>query len=145
MKIPKILTLCLCFVLLFTNTQCDEDDEVSSPCNQIVVIDNNLYDTAESDDFSLVSAEVNDNCLFINVSASGCDGNTWSMVLVDSGSIAESSPEQRFLKFIFSNDESCLAVFSQERSFDLTQLQINDSNEIVLNIDGFPEPLLYVY
>lgn len=145
MKLTKIGVLCFCFALLFISTQCDEDDYVPEPCGQTVVIDNTFYETAESNFYNLISTYIQGNCLVIDISASGCDGNSWSMVLVDSGDVAESSPEQRFLKFVFTNPEVCLAVFNQERTFDLTPLQIEGSNEIILNIEGFPEPISYSY
>lgn len=130
---------------LLMNTQCDSEDLDVAYCGQSVVIDTDFFDSAVSDSYELLSVNLSDDCLTIEVSASGCDGESWSMVLVDSGSVAESSPEQRYLKFIFSNDEVCLAVFSQSRSFDLQNLQVEDSNEIVLNIDGFTEPITYTY
>nr|WP_321231661.1 hypothetical protein [uncultured Psychroserpens sp.] len=145
MKISKLILSLCCFMLLFMNTQCDDDDEVQDPCGQVVVIDSGFYDTAESGFYNLISAEITENCLNINISASGCDGNSWSMVLVDSGAVAESSPEQRYLKFVFTNPEVCLAVFTQERTFDLSALQVTGSNEIILNIEDFPEPLTYTY
>lgn len=145
MKISKRLLSLFCFALLFMNTQCDEDNEIETPCGQSVIIDSGFYDTAESSLYNLISAEIEGNCLTVNISASGCDGNSWSMVLVDSGAVAESSPEQRFLKFVFTNEEVCLAVFSQERSFDLSALQVSGSNEIILNIEDFPEPYTYAY
>jgi hypothetical protein len=115
------------------------------PCDQTVVIDNGFYESAESNVYELGNVIFNDNCLSIEVSASGCDGNSWSMVLVDSGNVAESSPEQRYLKFVLTNEEVCLAIVSQERSFDLTPIQVEGSSEIILNIEGFPEPLTYNY
>ncbi|OUS03358.1 hypothetical protein A9Q86_00125 [Flavobacteriales bacterium 33_180_T64] len=128
------------------NTQCDDDDDlVEAPCEQTVIIDSGFYELAESDLYTLISVQIEDNCLAINVSASGCDSSSWSMVLVDSGAVAESSPEQRFLKFVFSNEEDCLAVFTQERSFDLSPLQITGSNEVILNIESFSETLTYMY
>ncbi|MEM5564139.1 hypothetical protein WNY78_03440 [Psychroserpens sp. AS72] len=146
MKLSKIITACFCFTLLLLNTQCDDDDQNSaSPCDQTVIIDNGFYETAESDVYNLIEAVIIDNCLSINIGASGCDGETWSMVLVDSGNVAESSPEQRYLKFVLTNDELCLAVFTQERSFDITPIQVEGSNEIILNIEGFEEPLIYTY
>ncbi|WP_299337191.1 hypothetical protein [uncultured Psychroserpens sp.] len=145
MRTVKIVTTCICFALLLMNTQCDEDNTIDSPCDQIAIIDNAFYQSAESDEFSVVDVVINDNCLSIDISASGCDGNTWSMVLVDSGDIAESSPPQRFLKLVFTNDEDCLAVIGQERSFDLSPLQTNDENEVILHIEGFTESITYTY
>ena len=145
MRTPKIISVCCCFMLLFMNTQCDEDDIQSSPCDQMVVIDDGFYNSSVSSEFMFQSAEIIENCLNVSISASGCDSSTWSMVLVDSGAVAESLPEQRFLKFVFTNDEVCLAVFSQERSFDISNLQVEGSNEIILNIEGFPESITYQY
>tara|TARA_B100000809_G_C15073310_1_gene506898 strand:+ start:472 stop:912 length:441 start_codon:yes stop_codon:yes gene_type:complete len=146
MKISKIITMCFCFALLLMNTQCDEDDQNNlAPCDQSVVVDSGFYDSAASNIYELNSAEVIDNCLIVNISASGCDGDSWSMVVVDSGNIAESSPEQRYLRFVLTNDEVCLAYVSQERSFDLRPIQVDGSNEIILNIEDFSESLTYTY
>lgn len=146
MKIVKTLVICICFPLLLMNTQCDEDDDFQkSSCGQLVIIDNSFFETAESSEYFLVDYSINDDCLVIEVSASGCDGESWSMVLVDSGNVAESSPEQRDLKFVFTNNEACLAVFSQVREFNLSALRVDGSNEVILNIEGFPEPLYYFY
>lgn len=146
MKFAKLSLVYLCFTLLLMNTQCESDDTIiNNPCGQVVVIDNAFYQSAESSDYNLLNAEIVDQCLIIDISASGCDGSTWSMVLVDSGDVAESAPPQRYLKFVFTNNETCLAVFTQERSFDLSTLQINEGNEIILNIEGFPESLIYTY
>ncbi|WP_040248413.1 hypothetical protein [Psychroserpens mesophilus] len=128
------------------NTQCDEDDDFQvSSCGQPVIIDNAFFETAESSDYVLVDSSITNDCLTVEISASGCDGESWSMVLVDSGNVAESSPEQRYLKFVFTNNEACLAVFSQVREFNLSTLRVDGSTEVVLNIEGFPEPLLYSY
>lgn len=145
MRVTKRILIMVCCMALFMNTQCDDDEMQASPCDQTVVVDAGFYETAETDVYEYIGSEIVDNCLTIEIAASGCDGHSWSMVLVDSGSVAESLPEQRYLKFVFGNDETCLAVFSRSRSFDLTALQVEGSNDILLNIEGFPEPLLYSY
>ncbi len=145
MKSLKYTLLIFCFAILFLNTQCDEDDDVQPPCGQSVVVDSGFYQSAESDLFELTDFQIEGNCLNVNVSSSGCDGATWSLVLVDSGNVAESFPEQRYLKLVFSNDEECLAVISQERSFDLETIQVEGSNAIILNLEGLEEPIDYTY
>lgn len=145
MKFYKLtMTLC-CFTFLLMNTQCDDEDEIQAPCGQTVVVDSGFFETAESDLYELIDVQIIGNCLNVSVSASGCDGNTWSLVLVDSGSVSESLPEQRDLRLVFSNEEICQAVVTQERSFDLNAIRIIGTNEIILNIDSFPEPLNYLY
>lgn len=146
MKLSKICIAFLCFPFLLMNTQCDDDDDIQNDnCGQSVIIDNTFFESAVSGDYMLVGFDLNDDCLTIEVSASGCDGESWSMVLVDSGIVAESSPEQRNLKFVFTNEEACLAVFNQNRSFDISALQVDGSNEVILNIEGFPDVINYMY
>ena len=146
MKLSKIGIACICFPLLLMNTQCDEDDDMQvSDCGQAVIIDVAFFESAVSGDYELVNVDINDDCLTIEVSASGCGGETWSMVLVDSGAIAESLPVERYLKFVFTNEETCLAVFNQSRVFNLTTLRLDGTNEVILNIEGFPDVINYMY
>jgi len=150
MKIPKRILFFCVVVLCFTNTQCDDDDNNFNPiatnCDFLVTIDGSLYNNISSDNFTFVNVVLlEDNCLSMEISASGCDGNSWEYALVDSGAVAESSPEQRFLKLQLVNNESCLAVFTRTVTFDISSLQIEGSNEISLNIEGYEGGLAYSY
>ena len=145
MKYVNRIICLLCFPLVFMNTQCDEDDLTENNCGQVTVIDNGFFKSSTTDNFSLASFDLNEDCLTVQVSASGCDGDTWSLILVDSGNVAESFPPQRFLKLIFSNEEECLAAITQSRIFNLANLRVEGTNEVVLNIEGIPEPLNYMY
>lgn len=128
------------------NTQCDEDDDMrNSNCGQPVIIDNSFFESAISNSYELVSFDIVDDCFFIEVSASGCDGVSWSMVMIDSGVVEESSIPERNLKFVFTNEEDCLAVIRQSREFNLIQLRVDGTNEIILNIEGVSEPINYMY
>ncbi len=135
-------------VLCFMNMQCDDDDGERPSilvCDQTTIVDKEVYDNLVSEHFAIVDAQIIDNCLAVEISASGCDGNSWKFNLVDSGAVAESSPEQRYLKFQLINDENCLAVFERTVSFDLTPLQINGSHEIILHLEGLESSLNYKY
>lgn len=144
-KISKYLLLCLCYTLLFTNTKCDDDEDVKRACGQAVVVDRGYYESVTSDAFNFIQAEVIDNCLSVNLSASGCNGETWSIVIVDSGAISKTAIAQRNLKLVFSSEELCQTLITQNRMFDLSGLKIENSNEIILNIEGIPEPIYYMY
>ncbi|WP_303318497.1 hypothetical protein Q4Q34_04090 [Flavivirga abyssicola] len=147
MMLRKIL-LVVSIMCSFLSIQCKEDDDIKPTidiCDQKTVINKNIYNNLVSADFNLVSAEITNNCLTIEISASGCDGNSWEFNLVDSGAVAESSPEQRYLKFQLINQEACLAVFKKTISFDLAPLQINGSNEIILHFEGLESLLRYKY
>ncbi|MBC3757947.1 hypothetical protein H7U19_06000 [Hyunsoonleella sp. SJ7] len=127
----------------------DDDDDVDLPedtiCQDVVIIDSELYKNTSSDTYRLSSATIAGDCLIINFGASGCSGSSWEYKMVDSGAVAESLPEQRFLKFQLVNNEDCLAFFTREQSFDIRPLQIEGSNQIILNIEGFSESLTYNY
>jgi hypothetical protein len=144
-KLRKYLILCLCFAFLFVNSKCSDDDEVDGNCGPAAVIDYGYYNTAESNNYDMVSANITGNCLNVEIAASGCDGSNWSLVLLDSGDIAESNPVQRDLKLVFSNLEDCQAFVSQTRVFDLANLQIPEDHSVILNIDGLDESLTYIY
>lgn len=145
MKFTKVLTICFCCTVMFMNTQCDEEEDIDFPCDQTVVIESGFYESVQSDVFEFTNVQISGNCLLLEVTASGCDGSSWSMVLVDSGKISESVPEQRFLKLVFTNEELCSAVISQERSFDVSPIEVEANTEVILNIEGFTESLTYTY
>lgn len=141
-KVLFIMSVILCFM----NMQCEGDDQPTSEvCDETTIINEAIYNDLVSAYFTFVNAEIADNCLTIEISASGCDGNSWGFNLVDSGAVAESSPEQRYLKFQLINEEACLAVFNKTVSFDLTPLQISGSNEIILHLEGLEGSLNYTY
>jgi len=132
-----------------TGVKCENGNPVlkySSTCDQSTIIDDALYANLESAHFTFTSAKIIDDCLKIEISSSGCDGNSWEFKLVDSGAVAESLPEQRYLKFQLVNTELCDAVFKRTVSFDLTPIQISGTNnEIILNIEGLESSLNYKY
>ncbi|MDT0559593.1 hypothetical protein RM697_13115 [Ichthyenterobacterium sp. W332] len=137
----------LCLALLLVNTTCNEDDlPINEVCDYNVVINQMLYNEIDNENsLTIQEAILNDNCLELLVSASGCDGESWEFALVDSGDIAESSPIQRFLKLNFTNNEACLAVITRVVSFDISDLQMPNENEVLLNIEDLSESFLYQY
>ena len=129
------------------NILCEEEDnfDIDNFCDYQVVIDENEYKNIQTANFEFINAEIIDDCLMIKIGASGCSSDNWGFNLVDSGAVAESSPEQRFLKFQLINDEACLAFFERTVSFNLKSLQVSGSNEIILNLNGFESSLNYKY
>jgi hypothetical protein len=55
-----------------------------------VVVDDSFFESAQTNEYEFNSLEISDGCLFVNISASGCDGNSWSVVLVASGDVGDS-------------------------------------------------------
>lgn len=145
MRILRQILKFFCFGLLVLNFQCDEDDVNINLCDGYVILDNQTYATAESDFYTFLTATIEDDCLEVSISASGCNANNWELTLVDSENIAESMPPQRFLKLTVITNEACLAVFDKTESFDLKALRIEGMNKVVLNIEDFTEQLHYSY
>ncbi|MDG4714635.1 hypothetical protein [Winogradskyella marincola] len=146
MKYSKMIMALVC-VALFLNMQCD-DEGMSLPesnCASFAAIDSYTYGNSATSSYTINNVSINEDCLAIEVSATGCDGNTWGMQLVDSDVVSESNPPERFVKFFLINTEDCLAVVDRARSFDLTPLQVEGVNEIIINVDEYSEPITYTY
>ncbi|KJD32196.1 hypothetical protein PK35_12250 [Tamlana nanhaiensis] len=145
----KVALWVVVILMSLTNMTCEESVDTvedSDNCDKTVVIDANNYNNLQTDYFTVVNAKIIGDCLSINFQASGCSGDTWVFNLIDSGAIAESYPEQRYLKIQFVNNEACLAVFTKQVSFNLKPLQISDNGgEVILHIDGLDDALSYKY
>jgi hypothetical protein len=143
LKILMILILVIGFM------SCKNDDDGSIPeennCDFESLINADLYENSPSDQLSIINLEINGNCLEVTFSASGCDGNSWNVNLIDAEQILESLPGQRNLRLTLENNESCLAVITKVSSFDISGLQISDDNRVLLNITNSGDQILYEY
>lgn len=133
------------FFLLFSACTSDETAEPIPNCEQKVVLDGDLFQTAPSDRAVIISASIGEECLEIEFSASGCDGNSWTVSLIDSEAIAESLPMQRSLRLSLENLEVCQAVIRQKISFDISSLQVEGHDELILNLKDWADPIRYEY
>lgn len=147
MKFSKIIILALSMTL-FLNMQCEGDDPAPLPqtnCVNLTLIDGFSYENATTSPYTITDVDINEDCLIITITATGCDGSTWDMQLLDSDSVDESNPPQRYVKFFLVNNEACLAEVSKTTSFDLSTLRIEGENEIIINVDGYSDPITYTY
>lgn len=129
----KKVSFALGIMFCSMNVLCEDVDEPiidGNFCDYKTIINSDLYKDLQSAQFEFVNAEIVDDCLIIEIGASGCDGDTWEFKLVDSGAVAESFPEQRFLKLQLVNNELCTAFFQRTISFDLTPVRVHDSGEL---------------
>jgi hypothetical protein len=140
----KILTLLL-IGFLISGCSDDDDNENLTNCDFETIVSAEQYDNGPSDQLNINSLEINDNCLKINFSASGCDGNSWEVKLIDSEAIMVSNPIQRNLRLSLKNNEDCTAVPNKILTFDISELQISDDNQVYLNITNSDDQILYVY
>jgi len=142
MKRSKFIIL---IVILFSSFfSCNENDPQEASCDNQAIISNAQFNNATSSIITLNSVFINDDCLIVNYSASGCDGDTWILNVIDSDGIIETSPPERTIRITLFNNEACLAFLTKEVSFDITALQV-DGNQVILNIVNSNDSVTYNY
>jgi len=109
-----------------------------------VLLSAKRYENAREDPLTINNLELDGNCLNINLSAGGCDGNSWRIDLIDSEQILYAIPPQRRLKLPFENDELCKAYITRNVAFDLKPLQL-PGEEVLLRIEDMEQIILYEY
>jgi hypothetical protein len=126
-------------------TSCDkETDNLSTICDQTVIVSKEKYNSAPNDQLTINSTEINADCLEINFASSGCSGSSWEVKLIDSGIILYSNPPQRNLRLSLKNQELCDAHIDKEITFDVKDLQIS-GNKVLLNITNSGDQILYEF
>ena len=122
-------------------------DYVADPsdCGAFVLESASKYESSTSDSFEVLNATISGDCLVIDYAASGCDGSTWVVELVDAQQILESFPVQRKLRMLLDNDEECDAVITRSVQFDLSSIQLAEYNEILIGLEGLEGLVSYTY
>ena len=133
---------------------CHNDKGTFKNYDKEVIISDTLYKNAPNDHVEIIDMKIEGNCLKIKFSASGCDGSSWNVKLIDSGlvkivAIPIVGPPiyGRTLKLSLENHENCRAWITKEVSFNIEDLQIQEKwewgNKIYLDILG--KGILYEY
>ncbi|GGX03644.1 hypothetical protein [Aquimarina muelleri] len=132
------------FIVIFGSLACNSDDSNNTnSCDQLVIISSEQYDESNGN-LSINNLKIEEDCLRINFSSSGCSGDTWEVKLIDSEEILESDPPQRNLKVSLKNEELCQAVITKEITFGISELRVEET-KILLNIKNSDDKLLYEY
>ena len=135
---------------LFLVFSCSSDDDsgqiIEANCDELaVVLPNDDFDAIANSGFGISDVVLDEDCLVITISASGCDPNNWDMNLYSTDAFFTGLPTVRAVKVEVVNNEACLAVFQKTRSFDLIPFQLQNQNEIILAIEGWAEQVSYQY
>ena len=138
----NLFLLALIPVFLLACTDGDEPDP--NGCDQGTVISQELYRNSPSDEATINSIEIEGDCMRINFSASGCSGESWKITLIDSGSILESDPPQRNLRFSLDNNELCEAFITKNLTFNIKNLRV-EGGRVQLNLTNSGDQVLYEY
>lgn len=112
-------------------------------CNDQVVVSSKLFEKAPNDYFNINSVTIAEDTLFVSISSGGGCGY-WEVKLIDQGTIAESDPPQRTLRISLKDKDTCEALITARYSFDISCLK-TDGNQVILNLLGWNEPILYQY
>lgn len=142
----KILKLLIGTIIIgLTLTYCDkETDNSSTVCDKSVIVDEDQYNNEPNDQLTIISAELDNDCLKINFASSGCSGSSWEVKLIDSGVILYSDPPQRNLRLSLKNQELCDAYIGKEITFDISDLRVN-GDKVLLNLTNSGDQILYEY
>ena len=141
----KIVFLALIAIAILNCSNNDGNgNEDSNNCDLETIINAEQYESAPYNPLNINSLEINDSCLKINFSSSGCSGETWELKLIDSEDILESNPPQRNLRLSLKNEELCEAYITNELTFDISSLKV-DGSQVKLNITNDDDSILYDY
>ena len=125
-------------------TQSTEQDV--SPCDGMLEFDYQTFSSAPSDSLVVDSLVLDGSCLTVHFRATGCDGSTWDVRLIDSGSSLDSDPSIRGIRLLLSNSETCQTEVSYSKSFDLTPLGSEaEGSGTILNMYQTSLSIYYVH
>ena len=147
MKTIQTLLTTLFFIstLLLLLAACEDDNDQSIvKGSDGVVIDGKIYDATDTDNYTISDAEINGDSLMVTITSSGCDGDSWETRIIDSGNIAESFPEQRYIKLELVNNEACDGIPSRKFSFNIIPLRVSTEG-VILHLEGWDDSLLYEF
>ena len=134
-KCVPFIIIILCFI------SCSSDEEIT--CELPVLNDRDRYMATETESYSITEARITGNCLEVSLSASGCNGDSWEVELIDAG-IKASRPEiTRFLKISLINPEDCEAYIHKNYSFRIGGLKENAEEELILKLEGWDGELRF--
>lgn len=120
--------------------------EPESDCDAFIdVVGDNQFNATVNTGISIENVSIDQDCLSISIADSGCNPDNWEVNLLTTSAVLESLPVQKILKVEVINNEACLAVFQKTKTFDLTPIQIEGENDIILNIEAWDMIIVYTY
>ena len=145
MKKTILLYFCAMF-LVFLSCSESKDVSVNPNCDkQSEIIDEASYNLVNTSNYVITGVVINQDCLDVTIGSSGCDANNWTMNLFSTNNFSNTNPIQRNVKVELVNQEACAAAFQKTVSFDLTPLRVSAQTQIIFNIDGWSEQIVYNY
>lgn len=144
----RILSSAIALIVFSLLIRCSSgnNDNPSSGCpNSAQIVSQTTFDQVNTTNYTITNVALNEDCLDITISSSGCNPNNWHMNLLSTSGFSSTSIAQKQLKIELINEEACLAVFQKTVSFSLIPYRIDGHNEINLFIQGWATPINYTY
>lgn len=113
-------------------------------CSDFVVRSADEFNDQPEEVIGIEDARIIDDCLFMTTDEiTGCSFQ--DIPLVDANEIIGSNPPQRNIRIKDNNTSACPDEAKDGLSYDITSLRVDGTNEVVLNLQGWDEPLTYRY
>ena len=133
------------FILFLSCSESNSVSVISNCDKQSEIIDETSYNLVNTSNYVITGIVLNEDCLDVTIGSSGCDANNWTMNLFSTNNFSNTNPIQRNIKVELVNQEACAAAFQKTVSFDLTPLRVSTQTQIIFNIDGWNEQIVYNY
>jgi len=142
----KFKIIFLIFIIAILNSCNNDDDNARSPLenSNIIRVEDDLFSNAPNDDFEIITATITDNNLDLTILYGGGCGNIF-YDLVTGSDYLETNPIQKNIRLAFDDKDNCEAGIELELSFDLTQIQISNTDRIIINLDRWESQIEYNY
>ncbi len=113
-------------------------------CGDEIVINQQLHEVIKGGPITITDADINAGCLQFEFTRSGgCEDLMTSVY--DSGVIENTDPPQRYLRLVDRSEDACESLVSEKEGFSLELLKIPGKDHIILNIEGWGEPIDFYY
>ncbi len=106
------------------------NDGVTGPCGEEVIVDQAAFMGANDAALVARGLEQDGDCLKVIFASKGCNGDSWTVQLIDSGTPEASDPPKHTLRLSLENSESCESNITKEVLFDVSGLQEGNSSVI---------------
>lgn len=109
-----------------------------------IINDEDAFRLLETDEFKLIEVNILGNCLELRIEyGGGCKGI--GVAMIGAGAYKESFPPQLDLRIIVEDDDHCEALVREYFHFDLTEIQYDGADQLILNIEGWDNQVTVYY
>ena len=112
-------------------------------CNKFIEFNESKYNEIPTNQYTINNVVLNDNCLQITITHSGCDKNDWDMNFIASEIVAETLPPQYHAKIELITNKTLPGNISKIMSFDLTPLKQSGKIPFNLKLNGWEDVIIY--